>query len=49
MARRTASPVLSSAKYLALAAYLAFALFPLYWLVKIAITPASPCGSWRGP
>lgn len=39
MARRTASPVLSSAKYLALAAYLAFALFPLYWLVKIAITP----------
>lgn len=39
MARRTASPLLSSAKYLALAAYLAFALFPLYWLVKIAITP----------
>lgn len=39
MARRTASPLLSTAKYLALAAYLAFALFPLYWLVKIAITP----------
>ncbi|NBN65455.1 carbohydrate ABC transporter permease [Pannonibacter tanglangensis] len=39
MARRTASPLLSSARYLALAAYLAFALFPLYWLVKIAITP----------
>lgn len=39
MARRTASPLLSTAKYLALAAYLAFALFPLYWLAKIAITP----------
>ncbi|NBN79568.1 ABC transporter permease subunit [Microvirga tunisiensis] len=39
MARRTASPLLSTARYLALAAYLAFALFPLYWLVKIAITP----------
>lgn len=39
MARRTASPLLSTAKYLALATYLAFALFPLYWLVKIAITP----------
>ena len=39
MARRAASPLLSTAKYLALAANLAFALFPLYWLVKIAITP----------
>ena len=33
------NPVLVAGKYLALAAYVAFALFPLYWLVKIAVTP----------
>ena len=26
-------------KYTALAAYVVFALFPLYWLIKIAVTP----------
>lgn len=36
--RRT-SPVLAVGKYAALAFYLIFALFPLYWLVKISITP----------
>ena len=36
--RRT-SPVLTIGKYAALAFYLIFALFPLYWLVKISITP----------
>jgi multiple sugar transport system permease protein len=30
---------LAVAKYLAVAAYVIFALFPLYWLVKIAVTP----------
>jgi multiple sugar transport system permease protein len=29
----------STAHYLALMAYLAFALFPIFWLVKIAVTP----------
>lgn len=33
------NPVLTIGKYAALLAYLAFALFPLYWLVKIAVTP----------
>ncbi|MEJ6393475.1 carbohydrate ABC transporter permease [Gymnodinialimonas sp. 2305UL16-5] len=33
------NPALIIGKYLALLAYLIFALFPLYWLVKIAITP----------
>lgn len=33
------NPILSVGKYAALLAYLTFALFPLYWLVKIAITP----------
>ena len=33
------NPVLVAGKYLAIAAYVAFALFPLYWLVKIAVTP----------
>ncbi len=33
------NPVLVAGKYLALAGYVAFALFPLYWLVKIAFTP----------
>ncbi len=32
-------PALTIGKYAALAFYLAFALFPLYWLLKIAITP----------
>ncbi|GLP85724.1 carbohydrate ABC transporter permease [Tritonibacter mobilis] len=32
-------PAVAIAKYAALAGYLAFALFPLYWLIKIAITP----------
>jgi multiple sugar transport system permease protein len=32
-------PVLTVGKYAALLAYLSFALFPLYWLFKIAITP----------
>ncbi|MGI9354384.1 MAG: carbohydrate ABC transporter permease [Rhizobiaceae bacterium] len=32
-------PALIFGKYAALACYLAFALFPLYWLFKIAITP----------
>jgi multiple sugar transport system permease protein len=33
------SPAAALAKYAALACYLAFALFPLYWLIKIAVTP----------
>ena len=33
------NPALVAGKYLAVAAYVAFALFPLYWLVKIALTP----------
>ncbi len=33
------NPALTLGKYVALLAYLLFALFPLYWLVKIAITP----------
>lgn len=36
---RRNSPVLAIGKYSALAFYLIFALFPLYWLVKISITP----------
>ena len=32
-------PALGAAKYAAVALYLLFALFPLYWLVKIAVTP----------
>ncbi|MCA0270728.1 MAG: carbohydrate ABC transporter permease [Proteobacteria bacterium] len=36
---RRPSPVLTFGKYAALAFYLIFALFPLYWLVKISITP----------
>lgn len=31
--------VLAGSRYLAVAAYVLFALFPLYWLLKIAITP----------
>lgn len=34
-----ARPILIVGKYLALMFYLTFALFPLYWLLKIAITP----------
>jgi multiple sugar transport system permease protein len=33
------SPLLVAGKYLAIAGYVAFALFPLYWLLKIALTP----------
>jgi multiple sugar transport system permease protein len=32
-------PALVAGKYLAIAAYVLFALFPLYWLVKVAVTP----------
>ena len=32
-------PVLKAGKYVAIWGYLAFALFPLYWLLKIAVTP----------
>lgn len=35
----TPNTVLNVGKYAALAGYLIFALFPLYWLLKIAITP----------
>ncbi|MET1413715.1 carbohydrate ABC transporter permease [Roseibium sp. HPY-6] len=38
-ALRQASPWVVTGKYLALAFYVAFALFPLYWLAKIAVTP----------
>lgn len=36
---RRPSPILTAGKYAALACYLGFALFPLYWLLKVAITP----------
>ena len=36
---RAPSPLLVAGKYLAIAFYVAFALFPLYWLLKIALTP----------
>ncbi|MEM5583924.1 MULTISPECIES: carbohydrate ABC transporter permease [unclassified Roseibium] len=36
---RKNSPLAVTGKYLALALYVGFALFPLYWLAKIAITP----------
>lgn len=39
MAYRTSHPVLRLGKLAAIAFYLIFALFPLYWLVKIAVTP----------
>ncbi|MEP3275161.1 MAG: carbohydrate ABC transporter permease [Stappiaceae bacterium] len=39
MAIARPNPVLTVGKYAALACYLTFALFPLYWLFKIAITP----------
>ena len=39
MSVRRSNPLLTAGKYLALAGYVAFALFPLYWLVKIAMTP----------
>ena len=37
--RRRSHPVLTLGKLAAIAFYLIFALFPLYWLIKIAITP----------
>ena len=36
---RRRNPLLTVGKYAALAFYLTFALFPLYWLLKIAVTP----------
>ncbi|WP_127519694.1 carbohydrate ABC transporter permease [Mesorhizobium sp. Z1-4] len=39
MARNRSHPVATAGKYVALALYLAFALLPLYWLLKIAVTP----------
>ena len=33
------NPLMTAGKYLALACYLGFALFPLYWLLKISVTP----------
>lgn len=36
---RKSSPLAVTGKYLALGFYVAFALFPLYWLAKIAVTP----------
>lgn len=39
MTRMGPNPALLVGKYAALLAYLIFALFPLYWLVKIALTP----------
>ncbi|SDE99454.1 carbohydrate ABC transporter permease [Limimaricola pyoseonensis] len=38
-ALRRTPPALVAGKYAAIAAYVAFALFPLYWLLKIALTP----------
>ena len=32
------SPLITTGKYCAIGLYVAFALFPLYWLLKIAIT-----------
>ncbi|SHI65458.1 carbohydrate ABC transporter permease [Wenxinia saemankumensis] len=39
MSVRARNPVLGVLKYAAVAFYVVFALFPLYWLVKIAVTP----------
>ncbi len=39
MAIAQSRPLLTIGKYAALLGYLSFALFPLYWLLKIAITP----------
>ncbi len=39
MATAQSRPLLTIGKYAALLGYLSFALFPLYWLLKIAITP----------
>lgn len=33
------NPALTTGKYLAIGAYVAFAMFPLFWLLKIAVTP----------
>ncbi|WP_415715639.1 carbohydrate ABC transporter permease [Roseibium sp.] len=38
-AYRSSSSVVVAGKYIALGFYVAFALFPLYWLLKIAVTP----------
>ncbi|WP_422050811.1 carbohydrate ABC transporter permease [Shimia sp.] len=39
MAISRTHPMLTVGKYVALLGYLSFALFPLYWLLKIALTP----------
>ncbi|MDZ4134092.1 MAG: carbohydrate ABC transporter permease [Paracoccaceae bacterium] len=39
MAYHTSPPLLRLGKLAAIAFYLIFALFPLYWLIKIAVTP----------
>ena len=39
MSIRRPSPLLTAGKLAAIAFYLIFALFPLYWLIKIAVTP----------
>lgn len=39
MAPVRSHPILTIGKYTALLGYLTFALFPLYWLLKIAVTP----------
>ena len=39
MAISRTHPMLTVGKYVALLGYLTFALFPLYWLLKIALTP----------
>ncbi|RNF33568.1 carbohydrate ABC transporter permease [Paracoccus methylarcula] len=33
------NPALTTGKYLAIAGYVGFAMFPLFWLLKIAVTP----------
>jgi multiple sugar transport system ATP-binding protein len=44
IARR--NPVLTLGKYAAILFYLTFALFPLYWLLKISITPDQLIGEF---
>lgn len=36
---RPSTPLMVAGKYAAIACYVAFAIFPLYWLAKIAVTP----------
>ncbi|MCF4097358.1 carbohydrate ABC transporter permease [Maritalea mediterranea] len=37
--QKTAFPLGATLRYLAIALYVLFALFPIYWLIKIAVTP----------